>query len=106
VGAGGLWLDLARTLLALLAVCVLGWLSLRWLSRRGFGVAATGPDARLRIIQRLPLETRKNLYLVKAGHKLLLIGTGEAGPPRLIAELDETVLGSQETSDATGSPSA
>jgi flagellar biogenesis protein FliO len=78
-------LDLLRTLIALLAVCVLLFAALRFLSRRGFGAAPAA--GALRVVQRLPLEPRKALYLVAAGERLLLIGTGEAGAPRLIAEL-------------------
>jgi flagellar biogenesis protein FliO len=79
--------DLARTLLALLAVCLLLFAALRMLSRRGFGLGASG-DGALRIVQRLPLEPRKTLYLVAAGERLLVIATGENGAPHLIAELE------------------
>lgn len=93
LGYASLVLDLLRTLLALAGVCVLGWFSLRWLARRGFGGAKLGPHPGLRVLRRLPLEPRTNLYLVRAGQRLLLIGTSDGGPPRLIAELDETALG-------------
>jgi flagellar biogenesis protein FliO len=93
---GSLLLDLLRTLIALAAVCGLIWFSLRWLARRGLGV----PGARsLRVVGRLALEPRKNLYLVRAGKRVLLIGTGEGSAPRLIAELDEAAL---ETEPAAG----
>jgi flagellar biogenesis protein FliO len=79
--------DLLRTLLALLAVCVLGFFGLRWLARRGFG-GSRGPSSAVQVLARIPLDARKSLYLVRAGKRVLLIGTGDAGPPALIAELD------------------
>jgi flagellar protein FliO/FliZ len=95
-------LDLLRTLLALLAVCVLLFAALRFLSRRGFGAPSAGG---LRVVQRLPLEARKTLYLVAAGERLLLIGTGDGGAPRLIAELepDATLTGTAAVPTATKS---
>ncbi len=92
LGTTGLLLDLLRTVLALAAVCGLIWVSLRWLARRGFGTLAASEPLALRVLGRLALEPRKNLYLVRAGGRLLLIGTGDGGPPRLIAELDPSVL--------------
>lgn len=83
--------DFLRTLLALAGVCALGWFGLRQLARRGFGRAGQGADV-VRVIARVPLDARKSLYLVRAAGRLLLLGTGEAGPPALIAELDPACL--------------
>jgi flagellar biogenesis protein FliO len=94
-------LDLARTLLALLAVCALLFASLRFLSRRGLIGAAGGGV--LRVVQRLPLESRKTLYLVAAGERLLIIATGDGGAPRLIAELG---AGDVAAGDAKGAGDA
>ena len=85
--------DLLRTLLALLAVCVLLFAVLRLLSRRGWagafgGLGGAAANGGLRVLQRLPLEPRKTLYLVAAGERRLLIATGDSGAPRLIAELE------------------
>ena len=87
-GAESLALDLARSLLALGFVCALAFVSLRWLGRRGFGRTLGTGAAGVQVIARVGLEPRKSLYLVRAGKRVLLIGTGEAGPPSLIAELD------------------
>lgn len=90
-GAGlgtNILLDLLRTLLALAGVCLLAWVGARWLASRGFGVPQSGPTASVRVLRRIALEPRKSLYLVQAGKRVLLIGTGEGGPPSLLAELD------------------
>jgi flagellar protein FliO/FliZ len=106
LGHAGLLLDLLRSLLALAGVCLLAWLSLRWLSRRGLGRAAIGPAASLRVLQRLPLEPRKNLYLVQMGKRVLLIGTGDGGAPSLLAELERTALESEVGPGAGDGPHA
>jgi len=82
---GGLF-AVARTLLALLGVCALAWVALNLLARRGLGVAR--PGARLRLLERLPLGPRRQLYLVQADARLFLVGTGDSGGLSLIAELD------------------
>jgi flagellar biogenesis protein FliO len=79
-------LSVARTLIALIGVCALAWVTLLWLSRRGFG--ASRPDSRLRLLDRLALGPRRQLYLVQADSRVFLVGAGDAGTPRLIAELD------------------
>ncbi|MET0390704.1 MAG: flagellar biosynthetic protein FliO [Polyangiales bacterium] len=76
----------ARTLVALIGVCALAWFSLRWLSQRGFGGARSG--ARLKLIERLALGPRRQVYLVQADARMFLLGAGEAGELTLIAELD------------------
>jgi flagellar protein FliO/FliZ len=80
--------DLLRTLLALAGVCALAWFGLHRFARRGYAGAGKGAAAAVRVLARVPLEARKSLYLVRAGGRVLLIGTGEAGPPALLAELD------------------
>lgn len=69
------FLDLAVTLLAFLAVILLAWLGARWLLRRLYGPGAGG--GRVRVLERVPLEPRRTLYLVEAGEKLLLVGVTE-----------------------------
>jgi flagellar biogenesis protein FliO len=66
-------LDLFVTLLAFLAVIVAAWLAGRWLMRRMYGVGA-GVGGRVRVVERVPLEPRRTLYLVEAGGKFLLLG--------------------------------
>ena len=69
------FLDLAVTLFAFLAVILLAWFGARWLLRRLYGPGAGG--GRIRVLERVPLEPRRTLYVVEAGEKLLLVGATE-----------------------------
>ncbi|MBI5490509.1 MAG: flagellar biosynthetic protein FliO [Deltaproteobacteria bacterium] len=68
------FLDLLVTLLVFLAIILAAWLAARWLMRRMYGPGAAS-GGRLRVVERVPLEPRRTLYLVEAGEKLLLIGS-------------------------------
>ena len=82
--------SLLQSLLALAAVCVLAWVVLRMFSRRGFGIGPTG--GRVRVVERIPLDARRMLYVVKVGERLLLLGSGDAASPTLITEIDPASL--------------
>lgn len=86
---GGYGVALLQTLLALAAVCILAWVVLKWSARRGLGL---GRGGRVRVIERVPLDGRRSLYLVEIGERVLLIGAGEGGAPALLAELDPAEL--------------
>lgn len=82
--------EIARALVALAAVCLLAVFVVRGMARRGFGTRSHWGV--IRVIQRVALEPRCALYLVRAGSRFLLIGISEGGGPQLLAELDpETV---------------
>jgi flagellar biogenesis protein FliO len=81
---GYLW-DFARSVLALLGAGALVWLLLKSLQQRGFG-KSEGP---VRVVQRVALEPRKALYVVRAGDKTLLIGCADGAAPALLTELPE-----------------
>lgn len=90
---GALW-PVARALIALIGVCLLAWVSLLWLSRRGLPgswarlrAGGIGSASRLRLIERLALGPRQRLYLVQADARVFLVGSGESGALSLIAEL-------------------
>jgi flagellar biogenesis protein FliO len=74
--------------LALLGACALALLGLRALQRRAAGASA----GVIEVVQRVALEPRKSLYVVRAGQRVLLIGCGESGGPALVAELSSEVL--------------
>jgi len=80
------WLVL-QTLLILAAVCLLAYLLLRWGMRRFQGGPA-GAGSALKVLDRLPLEPRRALYVVEVGNRILLLGTSEQ-QTTLLAELDE-----------------
>ena len=95
---GGWLLSLARVLLALLGVSALAWVALNWLARRGLGVPR--PGARLRVLERLPLSPRRQLYLVQADSRVFLLGAADGAALSLIAELPAHAPLSDAVADA------
>lgn len=87
---GGLaWTSVLRVMLALAGVSGLAWAVLTSLARRGLLVSgAARGSRRVRVLERIALSPRRQLYLVQADARVFLVGTGEAGPPALIAELE------------------
>jgi flagellar biosynthetic protein FliO len=78
--------SLAMSLASLGLVCMVAWAALRWLGRRWGGNQNEGG---LRVLARLGLEPRRTLYVVQAGPRRFLIGSGEGGVS-LLAELAES----------------
>jgi flagellar protein FliO/FliZ len=79
----GLGNSLVLSFVSLGLVCLLSYLVLRWLSRRGVG---RGPGS-IRVLARCPLEPRRSVYLLEAAGRCFLVGVGE-GPMSLLAEVD------------------
>jgi flagellar biogenesis protein FliO len=79
-------LESLRVVLALVGVCVLALVVLRWLASRGVGRAGR-PGARVQVVERVGLDAQRALYLVQVEGRVLLIGTGPGAAPALIAEL-------------------
>lgn len=95
-GLGG---SLAVSLISLGVVCLIAYLSLRFLSRRGVG-RANGP---IRILARCPLEPRRSLYLVETAGRCFLVGVGD-GPMTMLAEVGAAdVTASLSSSPEAGS---
>ena len=65
---GGYGVALLQTLLALAAVCILAWVVLKW--SRGRGLAMGG--RRVKVLERVPLDGRRSLYLVEVAGRVLL----------------------------------
>ncbi len=80
---GGYGVALFQSLLALAAVCVLAWVVLRWSARRGLG----GAGRRVQVLERVPLDARRAVYLVRIGERVLLLGGGDGAAPSVLAEL-------------------
>jgi len=78
--------DIVQALLALLGVCALAVLAIRFTASRcpRLGLVQ-GP---VRVQQRITLDPRRTLYLVSVGPRLLLLGVGETQGPVLLAEID------------------
>jgi flagellar protein FliO/FliZ len=80
------WWVLLQTIMALSFVCGLAYLIFRVILPRvsGFGFSSNNM---VRVIDRIGLEARKNLYVVEVTGRFLLIAASESGV-QLIAELD------------------
>ncbi len=86
---GGYGASLLQSLLALAAVCILAWVVLRWSASRGLG---TGAGRRMKVIERVPLDARRWVYLVEIGERVLVVGAGDNASPTLLAELKKSEL--------------
>ena len=83
-------LDIVRVLFILGAVLLLAYVAVRhWLPRlTGLKNLEGSP---IQVLARTPLEPKKNLYLLKVGSEVLLVGTSEAHMHFLKALDQETV---------------
>jgi hypothetical protein len=80
-GSQGWWTGTAAM------VVILGAAGVLCIAARRQAEAATG--GRLRVLGRVGLPPKHAVFLVKAGGRTLLIGTGPQGAPSLLGELDE-----------------
>ena len=96
--------EMLRTLLALAGVCVLAWAVLRMLAKRGIGQPFAGKGDLVQVLQRVPLDARRALYVVRAGKRLLLVGVGESGAPSLVAEIDPALVSAHAATTASDAP--
>lgn len=70
---------LLETILTLVLVCGAAFLVLFFAKRLGIG-RASGP---ITLLGQLPLDARRNVYLVKIGEKVLVVGAAEGGMVKL-----------------------
>lgn len=82
-GLGDLVGTFARTMLMLLAVLALVYLTLH----KGLGKLTERSQSgkRMRVVERVGLDARRGLYIVEVDGREMLIGTGEGGPVHLCA---------------------
>jgi flagellar biogenesis protein FliO len=80
-GSGGWWLGTAGIALALAAFGAVSLGFRRYLPRPG-----SGP---LRVVGRTSLSPKHSVYLLEAGDRVLLVGTGPQGAPSLLGELTD-----------------
>ncbi|MBN1944065.1 MAG: flagellar biosynthetic protein FliO [Bradymonadales bacterium] len=80
---------LVRTTIILVVICLLAYLLIRFVLRRFLPAARAGEgrSGRLVPLDRLSLDPRRSLVVVKAGSKVLLIGLGDDRCD-LLCELD------------------
>lgn len=102
----GYGLYLLQTLLALGAVCLLAYVVLRWGAKRLYGVGR--PGQRMRLIERLPLEPRRSLYLIEVAGRRLLVGSAESGVTLLTEVAPEVApeVAAEEGEDEGGAEEA
>ncbi len=84
---GGYGASLFQAVLALLGICVLAWVLLRFGAKAGLGL---GRGRRIQVLERTPLDGRHSVALVKVDGRVFLLGLG-GGSPTLIQELDGEV---------------
>jgi len=76
---------LLQTLLALLFICGIAWLLLRLMGRYSNGLGSS--KGMIEIVDRVAIDQRKSLYIMKVTGRWLLVGSSEAGL-QLLTELD------------------
>ena len=84
--AEGLAWEIGKTSIALIAVCALIYVFVRYGLRRFTG-ARNGPEGLFRVIARFGLEPKKVLYIVEVSGKSMLLASSETGV-RFLAHLD------------------
>jgi flagellar biosynthetic protein FliO len=89
--------SIAVSFVSLGLVCLLAYLALRWLSRRGVGRA----DGPVRVLARCPLEPRRSVYLIEAAGRCFLVGVGD-GPMALLAEVERGQVAQPEPATSAG----
>ena len=93
--AQGYTAALLQALIALGAISLIAWVVLRAVTAQRFG--PTQGLGHVRVLDRIALDARRSLYLVRVGTRVLLLGGGDGAAPSLLAELDpEEVAGLPE----------
>lgn len=77
-GGGFLW-ALVQTLAALGVVCAVAYVTLRVILPKLGGLGLRRTTGLVHIVDALPLEPRRTLYVVEVNGKYLLVGASEAG---------------------------
>lgn len=82
--AGGYGLMLLQSLCALAAFGVIAWILVRWssgtLQRRSLS------QGHVHVLERIPLDARRFLYLVRCGDRVLLLGASDNAGPHVLTE--------------------
>lgn len=84
-GSASFFLMLLQTLLALGLVCGLAYALFRWVLPR-LNTVRMG-QSMVRIVDRVPLEARRSLYVIEVAGRWLLISSSESGV-QLLSELE------------------
>ena len=87
--------SLAVSLVSLAVVCLIAYVSLKFMARRGVGRASGA----IRVLARCPLEPRRSVYVIESAGRCFLIGVGD-GPMTVLAEIDRAAALAEETSSS------
>lgn len=83
--------SLVQTFVVLGLVVALAWLTLNVGLRRLMGLAPAGRRGIVSVVERVPLDQKRALYVVRAGGEVLLLGASELSV-NVITKLDASVL--------------
>lgn len=83
---GGYAATLLQSIVALAGVCALAVVLLRVAAGKGLGRVPRGRA--LELVERLPLDARSAVCVVRAGSRVYLLGTSDGTSPNLLAELE------------------
>ncbi|MFQ3582700.1 MAG: flagellar biosynthetic protein FliO [Chloracidobacterium sp.] len=89
-GGGFVW-ALFQTLVALGVVCATAYVTLRVVLPKLGGIGVRRPLGLVNVVDVLPLEPRRTLYVIEVNGKYLLVGASEAGI-HVIETLDATTV--------------
>lgn len=106
--SGGFGRTLFQMFAVLAIVLLLAYVTLNFgLRRLVMGSAASQRNAPVRVIQRVPLDAKRTVFLLKAGSEYLVVGGGDAGLS-LLCKLDpaeaERLDKQPSSSDVSKSP--
>jgi flagellar biosynthetic protein FliO len=79
--------SIALSFLSLGIVCLVAFVALRWLGRRG----QPANIGALRVLARQSLDQKRSLFVIEAAQRCFLVGAGE-GAMTLLAELDKAAV--------------
>ena len=95
----GFWGMLGQTLFSLVMVCAVLWMVSRWILPR---LNAWQVERHLiRVVDRIPLEPKKNLHVIQIGERFLLVATAENAVTVLSDVAPESVAEFQQHQVAT-----
>lgn len=86
IGSGSYAVALVQSIVALAGVCALALVLLRFAAGRGLGRAPSGKV--LELVERLPLDSRSAVCVVRAGEKMFLVGTADGVAPTMLGEVE------------------
>lgn len=94
---------LVRTMMVLGLVVALAWLTLNVGLRKLLGIKPSLGTSVVTVLERVPLDQKRSLFVVEAAGEVLLVGGGDSGLS-LISKLDRAEIDKLRAAQATASP--